>query len=54
MFGNEIYWKARRSMRFNKHLKNVAAEFRITFLNSTDERDNTILPDDWLQEKVFC
>lgn len=53
MFGNKVYWQARRSMRFNKQLKTVAAEFRKTFLNSTDEEDKTILPDDWLEEKVI-
>lgn len=53
MFGNRIYWKARRSMRFNKELKNIAAEFRKIYLNSTDENDNTLLPDDWSQEKVL-
>lgn len=51
-FGNKQYWKARRSMRFNKQLTHVAAEFRKTFLNSTDNEDNTILPDDWSHEKV--
>lgn len=53
MFGNKVYWKARRSMRFNKDLKNIAAEFRKSYLKSTDEDDHTILPDNWLNEKVF-
>lgn len=52
VFGNKVYWKARRSMRFNTHLKDIAADFRKTYLNSTNEKDNTVLPTDWLKEKV--
>lgn len=52
LFGNKLYWEARRSMRFNKDLKNIAAEFRELHLNSNDENDNTFLPKSWNDEKV--
>lgn len=51
-FGNKLYWQARRSMRFNKELKQLGADFRRMYLNSTDERDNTVLPENWKDEKV--
>lgn len=44
---------ARRSMRFNKELIDLANDFRKTFLHSTDETDNTVLSSDWLNEKVL-
>lgn len=50
-FGNREYWRCRRSMRFAKHLEEVAKYFRATFLNSTDESDGINRPDDWTQEK---
>lgn len=49
-FGDNIYWKARRSMRFSKELKRFAAVFRSKYLNSSDLADGTILPDDWEAE----
>lgn len=52
-FGDLLYWKARRSMRFNKELIDIANDFRKTYLDSTDEKDNTVLPSDWLNEEVF-
>lgn len=52
MFGNKLYWHARKSMRFSNQLISVAAEFRKLYLNSTDKEDNTILPEDWQNEKV--
>lgn len=51
-FGNDLYWKARRSMRFNKELRKIANDFRIMKLDSNDEDDNTTLPPDWREEKV--
>lgn len=39
-------------MRFNKQLKSIGADFRRIFLNSTDEQDNAVLPEDWRKEKV--
>nr|XP_022901454.1 GDP-fucose protein O-fucosyltransferase 2 [Onthophagus taurus] len=50
-FGDKLYWKCRRSMRFNKHLINIANEFRNKNLNSTDVSDKTELPEDWKEEK---
>jgi hypothetical protein len=52
MFGDTLYWKARRSMRFASVLVKLAASFRMEYLNSTDETDGTIRPDDWTEEKV--
>lgn len=40
-------------MRFNKHLKKVADEFREKYLKSADKKDKTVLPSDWLNEKVL-
>ncbi|KAH1007647.1 hypothetical protein HUJ04_004855 [Dendroctonus ponderosae] len=51
-FGNDLYWKARRSMRFNRELRKVANDFRIMKLDSNDEDDLTTLPPDWRDEKV--
>lgn len=51
-FGDSLYWKARRSMRFNKSLRKIANEFRERYLNSSDETDGTFLPEDWRDEKV--
>lgn len=52
-YGDATYWKARRSMRFNKDLREIANDFRKKFLNSTDEQDRIVLPDDWRLEKVI-
>lgn len=52
MFGDSLYWKCRRSMRFAKELHRIAKEFRESKLNSDDVRDNTILPADWVDEVV--
>lgn len=49
-FGNALYWQARRSMRFNNDLKNVASDFRKKYLNSDDDNDNTNQPDSWTDE----
>lgn len=51
-FGDSLYWQARRSMRFNTALRNIANDFRKQYLNSSDESDRTFLPDDWRDEKV--
>lgn len=51
-YGDRLYWNARRSMRFNKDLKQIADDFRTKYLNSSDEKDMTQLPDDWRDEKV--
>jgi hypothetical protein len=51
-FGDALYWKARRSMRFASALVKLAANFRMKYLNSTDETDGTVRPDDWMEENV--
>lgn len=53
-FGDRLYWQARRSMRFNKELRKIAEDFRRRYLNSSDEMDDTSLPEDWRSEKVCC
>ncbi|MCP9266039.1 GDP-fucose protein O-fucosyltransferase 2 [Dirofilaria immitis] len=50
-FGDFHYWEARRSMRYAKHLRLVADEFRQERLNSNDVRDGTTLPDSWKETK---
>lgn len=52
-YGSKEYWKARRSMRYNSELYNIAKEFRKTSLNSTDKNDNTERTMDWTEEKVY-
>ncbi|PVD37980.1 hypothetical protein C0Q70_00582 [Pomacea canaliculata] len=50
-FGDRWYWECRRSMRFSKELRDLADEFRKTYLDSFDEADNTVLDDDWTKMK---
>ncbi|XP_012226759.1 GDP-fucose protein O-fucosyltransferase 2 [Linepithema humile] len=50
-YGSKEYWEARRSMRYNSELYNIARNYRKTFLNSTDENDYTERPADWTKEK---
>lgn len=52
IFGDALYWQARRSMRFNKALCEIAKEFRKKYLNSSDEADGIYVPPDWRDEKV--
>ena len=52
-YGSQEYWRARRSMRYNKQLYELASKFRKDFLNSEDAIDNTLRPDDWTMEKVI-
>ena len=47
-----MLFQARRSMRFSKHLRDVADEFRQEHLNSNDKLDKTILDPDWTKMKV--
>ncbi|XP_076339573.1 O-fucosyltransferase 2 isoform X2 [Tachypleus tridentatus] len=51
-FGDQDFWKVRRSMRFAKHLHKIGDEFRRKFLNSSDETDGTPLHDDWQMMKT--
>ena len=47
MFGGVDYWRCRRSMVFSDLLKNAANKFREEVLDSTDEKDGTVMPSDW-------
>ncbi|XP_063423390.1 GDP-fucose protein O-fucosyltransferase 2-like isoform X2 [Mytilus trossulus] len=40
---SSMFWIARRSMVFAKHLRDIGDEFRKEYLDSTDENDKTIL-----------
>ncbi|GLH10313.1 GDP-fucose protein O-fucosyltransferase 2 [Gryllus bimaculatus] len=50
-YGDKEYWQARRSMRFSKKLVEKAVKFRQQVLNSSDEADKTVRPEDWRKEK---
>ena len=50
-YGTAEFWKARRSMRYNKELHEIANIFRLTYLNSSDDYDKTRLPLDWTLAK---
>lgn len=52
-FGNSVFWSARRSLRYAEHLTDEANRYRENFLNSSDTRDGTELPDDWRSEQKF-
>ena len=51
VYGEKMYWEARRSMIFAKHLRDAGDEFRAEELESTDEKDNTIFDNDWTKMK---
>ncbi|XP_076175466.1 O-fucosyltransferase 2 isoform X2 [Ptiloglossa arizonensis] len=51
VYGSQEYWRARRSMRYNSELYNIANKYRRDFLNSTDKDDGTERPNDWSKEK---
>uniref|UniRef100_A0A2M4BLB2 GDP-fucose protein O-fucosyltransferase 2 n=1 Tax=Anopheles marajoara TaxID=58244 RepID=A0A2M4BLB2_9DIPT len=50
LWGNVDYWEARRSMRFARHLVEVADRFRLSQLNSTDVHEGTVRPARWTDE----
>ncbi|KAL6262215.1 hypothetical protein P5V15_007311 [Pogonomyrmex californicus] len=50
-YGSREYWRARRSMRYNFELYDIAENYRKTFLNSTNEDANTKRPINWIEEK---
>ena len=52
-YGSSEYWKARRSMRYNSKLYEIAKQFRSIYLNSNDINDNTHKPEDWRMEEVW-
>lgn len=51
-WGGAEYWMARRSMRFNSNLKEVANAFRSEDLNSTDTLDGIKRSSDWRDDTV--
>lgn len=51
-FGDEEYWMARRSMRFNDNLRLIADAYRSDFLGSDDVSDHIQRPKLWTNEKV--
>ena len=51
-FGGVDYWTARRSAVFSKQLVAVANEIRKDFLDSDDERDDTVRPEKWEDYQV--
>lgn len=52
-WGTSVYWEARRSMRFNKALTQLAAEFRENFLNSTLDVEAVQRPMSWRAERPY-
>lgn len=52
-WGNEEFWRARRSMRFSKELMNTAKDFRLRKLNSTDKYEGISRPVNWMDEKEY-
>ena len=51
--GNIEYWNLRRSMRFSEKLVKLANEFRKTYFDTDDFKDNTELPAKWESHKVI-
>lgn len=50
-YGDKNYWSARRSMVFAAALRAIGDEFREMYLNSTDQRDGTVMSDDWREDE---
>ncbi|CAG5119564.1 unnamed protein product [Candidula unifasciata] len=50
-YGDSVFWQCRRSMRFAKHLRDIADNFRAEYLDSTDEGDKAIIEEDWQSMK---
>lgn len=50
-YGDALFWQARRSMRFSKHLRDIADTFRAEFLDSTDVQDKTVTEPSWKDMK---
>jgi hypothetical protein len=40
-------------MRFSKDLRDIGDNFRENFLDSADEKDKTVLEEDWTKMKVL-
>ncbi|KAK3912786.1 GDP-fucose protein O-fucosyltransferase 2 [Frankliniella fusca] len=52
-YGDHIYWECRRSMRFARHLVEIAQSFRKQQLDSSDDKDMVKRPDNWLEEREY-
>ncbi len=52
LFGDEEYWSSRRSMRFSKELQGIANQFRREQLQSDDEKEGTVMSDNWKEHVV--
>ncbi|CAD6190420.1 unnamed protein product [Caenorhabditis auriculariae] len=50
-YGDEFYWQARRSMRYSKKLVEAADKFRKEKLSSTDEKDKTLIKENWQDDQ---
>lgn len=52
-WGNKDFWQARRSMRFNQDLVDVANQYRELRFQSNDHVDRVQRPDNWQLEKPY-
>jgi peptide-O-fucosyltransferase len=52
-WGNDEYWMARRSMRFNSYLVEEANHFRLKYFKSSNKEDAVQRPKSWLQERSY-
>ncbi|XP_033105806.1 GDP-fucose protein O-fucosyltransferase 2-like isoform X2 [Anneissia japonica] len=50
-YGGTEFWEARRSMRFAQHLIDIGNDFRKKHLKSTDEKDKTVMKENWQDQK---
>ncbi|KAM3607862.1 uncharacterized protein V6R79_015330 [Siganus canaliculatus] len=51
-YAGKDYWDTRRSMVFAKHLRIIGDDFRAKYLNSTDDKDQTVYNEDWTRMKA--
>jgi len=49
-YGDDEFYKARRSLVFAEHLRKEGDLFRATYLNSTNEKDKTLYNNDWRRQ----
>lgn len=52
-WGNDEFWMARRSMRFSKHLIDIANNYRQLQFQSNDAIDLVQRPSNWLDERPY-
>ncbi|KAH7731482.1 GDP-fucose protein O-fucosyltransferase 2 precursor [Aphelenchoides avenae] len=50
-FGDVNYWRARRSMRYSKRLRQIADKYRKHALGSSDANDATEISENWERDK---